>query len=75
MKGAIRYTVKVTATIERVEKVGKEWAVLEKKADGSEPRGYTPEVEKTVKRDIEVYSQTVDDLDMAALVKVVNKVT
>lgn len=70
MKDAIRFKVVVMATVERVEKAGKEWA-RETAADNS-PFSYTPEIEKVVRRDVQVYEQSVDSLDVAALVAVVN---
>ena len=33
---------------------------------------YTPEIEKVVQRQIDIYEQQVDKLDIAALVKLVN---
>lgn len=72
MKDVIRYTVKVTATTERVEKVGKEWRQVDGKPESK--YDYTPEIEKTMLRSEQVYEQTVDTLDMAALVKVVNNI-
>jgi hypothetical protein len=71
MKDAIRYVVTVTAVIERVEKAGKEWQKLSAAPDA--PYGYTPEIEKTVQREVEVYQQRVDQLDLAKLVAVVNQ--
>lgn len=78
MKDAIRYVVTVSAVVERVETAGKEWVALsESKEDGTHmwkrEMGYSPEIEKTVRKEIEVYKQAVDVLDMAALVSVVNK--
>jgi len=71
MEDAIRYVVTVTAVVERVEKVGREWKQLS--SDPREPYGYTPEIEKTVQREVEVYQQRVDTLDLAKLVAVVNQ--
>lgn len=69
----INYKVVVTAIVEREEVAGGSWEILEKKADGSEPRGYTPQVKKIVRREEKVFEQTVDTLNMAGLVLVVNK--
>lgn len=38
-----------------------------------EVRGYTPEIEKTVTVEVEILKQTVDTLDLAAVIKAVNK--
>ncbi len=59
MEKVIRYVVTVKAVIEKEEKLGEEY-------------GYTPEIVKTVQRDLVVYEQIVDNLNMAELVNVVN---
>ena len=38
-----------------------------------EVRGYTPEIEKTVTEEREVLKQVVDSLDLAAVIKAINK--
>lgn len=70
MKDAIRYIVKVEAVVERVEKSGKEWQKTSNAPDA--PYDYTPEIVKTVIKQIDVYEQCVDSIDMAKLVQVVN---
>lgn len=81
MNDAIRYTITVTAIIERTQMVGKDWAIVgQKYEDGItdkpvDVRGYTPEIEKVVQKEIKVYEQAVDSLDMAALIKAVNGIT
>lgn len=70
MKDAICYKVTVTAVVERTEMAGKEWARAS--ADPASPYAYTPEIEKTVRRDVLIFEQSVDKLDMTALVLVVN---
>lgn len=37
-------------------------------------RGYTPEIEKTVIEDREVLKQIVDTLDLAAVIRAINKI-
>ena len=72
MKDVIRYEITVKAVVELVEKQGKEW-----KPVSTEPNAayaYTPEIDKTVRREIEIYRQTVDKLDMPALVSVINNI-
>lgn len=69
MNGAISYTVSVYATIERVEKAGKEWAQT---GNENPTFAYTPEIEKWVRREVKLYEQVVETLDMATLVAVVN---
>ena len=73
MKDAIRYKVTVSAVVERVEMAGKEWARVS--ADPASHFAYTPEIEKVVRREVSIYEQSVDTLDMAALVLVVNGIT
>lgn len=73
MKDAIMYTVTVTAVIERKEMCGKEWAKTTAAPDA--PYAYTPEIEKTVRKEVEIYQQRVDKLDLAKLVGVVNDIT
>lgn len=70
MKDAIQYIVTVKAIIERKETAGKGWAKVSDEP-GSK-YAYTPEIEKTVRKEVEIYEQRVDSLDMAGLVKVVN---
>lgn len=75
MKNAIRYKVTVSAVVERVETVGKDWTKTGQRIEEENPvdvYGYTPEINKTVRRDVQIYEQLVDALDMAALVSVVN---
>jgi len=81
MKDAIRYKVTVTALLERVEITSPEWTTIgqEFKPENLEKPvsvyGHTPEVKKTVRKEVAIYDQSVDNLDMAALVKVVNGIT
>jgi hypothetical protein len=88
MDGAKRFKVVVSAVVERERKVGKEWTVVgeevvprdqyEKwgKTPDTAPlrnvMGYTPEIVKTVREEMQVFEQTVDKLDMAKLVAVIN---
>lgn len=73
MNGAIRYKVTVVAVVERQEKGGKEWARTT--AEPNAPFAYTPEIEKTVLREITAYEQTFDKLDMPTVVAVLNGIT
>jgi len=36
--------------------------------------GYTPEIEKRVIKEVEILKQVVEDLDLAAVIKAVNKI-
>ena len=71
MKDAIQYKVTVEAVIRRVEKAGKEW---QRTSDNPNDKyAYTPEIEKTVERSVKIFQQTLDHLELPALVAVVNK--
>lgn len=77
MKDAIRYKVTVTATVQRVESCGNEWKpITQERVEGSDKLrdvyGYTPMIDKVVQREITVYEQNVDNLDLAKVVLVVN---
>lgn len=65
------YTIKITKTQSVVRKGGKEWKPVSAAADAA--YAYTPEIEREAQEEIEVLRQTVDDLDMAAVIKAVNK--
>jgi len=70
MRDAIGYKIKVTAIIQRVEICGKEWQ--RKTAEPGSEYAYTPEIEKTVQREVTVLEQQVDTLEMRDLVAVLN---
>lgn len=77
MKDAIQFKVTISAIVEREQTIGRDWVVLseEIKPGESIPTkvfGYSPEITKTVRKEIQVFEQTVETLDMAALVSVVN---
>lgn len=76
MQGAIRYKVTVTAVVERTRVVGKEWGVIGQEIkDGQKVdlRGYTPEIEKTVREEVQIFEQVTDQpISLQALVAVVN---
>lgn len=76
------YTITITKNEPVTVKAGREW-----KKTGEEPMypgdetakglkkevyGYTPEYDKVVEQGSEIYKQTVDELDITALVQVVN---
>lgn len=81
MKGALRYKIRVTAEIEYIEKNAKYWAVVEKAhVKGSDPprfeekMGYTPPEDKVSVKEVVVFEQTMDELDLKKLVSVANGV-
>ncbi len=76
MKNAIRYKITVSATIEALRTTGKEWRVVGQDIKADKPvdvYGHSPEVEKLVREEVQVYEQVVDGpIDIAALACVVN---
>jgi len=73
MDNVIRYTVKITATVERVEKAGKRWERMTA-ADDSD-YAYTPEYETTVQRNVDIYEQSMGSLDVLAVIMAANGAT
>ena len=73
MDNVIRYTVKITATVERVEKAGKRWERMTA-ADDSD-YAYTPEYETTVERSVSVYEQSMESLDVWKVIAAANGAT
>ena len=63
-------------TIEETKQVRKtvnqQWEIVKRDGDHYE-YGYAPEVEKVVTETQEVYRQTVEELDLAAVIIAVNK--
>ena len=70
MKDAIQYKVTVEAVIRRVEKAGKEWQRVTD--NPNDKYAYTPEIEKTVERSVQIFEQTLDHLELSDLVAVIN---
>ncbi|NDV53861.1 hypothetical protein [Salipiger sp. PrR003] len=65
-----RYKITIEEIGEEVRTIGKNW---ERGAGGSpEEFGYTPETQATRQYSRTIYEQTVEDLDMASVVSVVN---
>lgn len=62
------YTITITKTERVVRKAGKQW---EKLKDGGD-YGYTPEIEKEVEVETKVLEQTLEHLDLVAVVKAIN---
>lgn len=72
-----KITIEETRTV--VKTVGKEWGIVDQVpiTDGDEVlknvMGYTPLIEKAVPETKEVYAQTVEELDLHAVIKAINK--
>ena len=52
--------------------VGKEWTRVAKDESDRDVYGYTPEIEKKVVEHTTIYTQVVEELDLAAVIKAVN---
>ena len=50
----------------------KRWEILEKKPDGQETRGYTPQEPEERIEQFKRLEQTVETLDLAAVIKAIN---
>lgn len=72
-----KITIEETRTV--VKTVGKEWAIVDQVpiTDGGEVlknvMGYTPLIEKPVPETKEIYAQTVEELDLHAVIRAINK--
>ena len=80
MKDAIRYKVTVTATTQKKQITGKDWAPISQEFEQGREKakdvyGYTPEIEKLVTKETQIFEQIVDELDMRSLIGAVNKIT
>ena len=64
------YVVTVKAMVERVEKTGKQWERVSALPDSE--YAYTPEIDRVVQREMEMFEQRVEHLSLPALVAVVN---
>jgi hypothetical protein len=72
-----RYQITISRTVTRTKKVGKQWDVIEETKNDDATRwekkhGYTPEIVKEVEETIEVYKQTVEDLDLRTVILAIN---
>lgn len=70
MKHAIRYTITIEATVKREEVAGREWKPVSNEAGAK--MEYTPQITKVVERDIEVFKQKVDSLDLNSVIGAIN---
>lgn len=66
------YTVVIQETQVVRKMVDGQWAVLSE-VDGKKDYGYAPATERNVSSERRIYEQTVADLDLAAVIKAINK--
>lgn len=66
------YTITVktyrTATVQG----GRKWAVVGKDDQNHDVMGYTPDIQVDSREFVDVYEQTVDSLDLVAVIRAVN---
>ncbi len=67
-----RFTVAITEVGQEPQFIGKDWKMGA--GNTSEEYGYTPEVEATCDYTREIYRQTVDEIDLADIIKAVNDI-
>lgn len=67
-----KYTIKVERVRDVEGVLGPKWEIVGVGDDGRNKYGYTPVLDTIIKEEETIYEQTVDSLDMAALVEVVN---
>lgn len=65
------FKIVITQTKTERKMVDGRWSVIKKK-DGDEEYGYPPPREETVSNTVEIYSQSVEELDLPAVIVAVN---
>lgn len=66
------YTIKIKQVREVRRNIGAKWERVGTNPDNTPQYGYTPEIETFVTQEVEIYEQTVDSLNIADVVSVVN---
>lgn len=77
------FEIIITKTRETIRKSGKDWTKVGQEETQStydpdkihltDKYGYTPEIEKAVIEKVDVLRQTIDELDLSAVIKAINK--
>ena len=67
------FEITVTEVVAEKTIEGKDWEIISKPKECDAVYGYTPEIKKTTIVTREVYKQSVDKLDIVALIAAVNK--
>lgn len=73
LEGNKRYLIQITEVSTEKSLTEKEWVVINEIGDARE-RGYTPQVETVKNIQREVFKQNIDELDLVAVIKAVNKI-
>lgn len=73
------FKITIEETKTRLDVVGKDWRIIgeEYQVGQEKPRsiyGYTPMIEKPIPTTTKIYEQTVEELNIAALVCVINNI-
>lgn len=66
------FTITIKRAGKRTETAGGDYAIIAETPEKGKQFGYTPLIEKVVKFDEQIYQQSVDELDMAAVIRAVN---
>ena len=76
MKQTKEYKITIKELGTQVKTLPKSWERGAGKKDGDDDEGwgYTPEVETLKEYEVTIYEQTVHELDLSAVVSVVNKI-
>lgn len=69
----MKYTITITQVGLEETVIGKSWQVIAKDTDNRDVYGYTPETTATRKVDQKIYEQTVESMDIPAVIIAVNK--
>lgn len=71
----MRYTITITKVDVEESIIERAWKVISKDTDNRDVFGYTPEINARRELERKVYEQTVDELDIKAVISAVNKPT
>jgi len=71
MSDSVEYEI-VVKERRRISKLTREWVVVSSEG-GKSAYGYGPPIDRMQQEDVEIYSQTVRNLDVAALARFINQ--
>ena len=69
----MRYKITITEIGQESKLQGNKWAKLSDKEGGGQ-YGYTPEVRMAVNFEREIFSQSIEELDLSAVIRAVNEI-